>query len=303
MPPVTEPTRTIADLEQWSFAGTALAVIGQPIAHSLSPVMHNAALAELARTEVRFEEWRYFKFEIAPADLVRALGLFHAKGFAGLNLTVPHKSLALPHLAAVDETVRTAGAANTLRRTDGGWVGFNTDGYGLTRGLRESLGVDLAGAKVVLLGAGGAARGAAAECLRRKCGALWIGNRTAAHLTALLGDLRRAWPQAEIQGFDLAQPAGLPSGAVVINATALGLQPGDPVPIDLFHACRPACVFDMIYHPPSTKLLRQAADLNLPIANGLPMLVHQGARALELWSGVAAPVEVMRGAVGAHVTA
>lgn len=301
MPPVTEPTRTLADLEQWAFAGTALAVLGQPIAHSLSPVMHNAALADLARTEARFEKWRYFKFEIAPTDLPRALGLFHAKGFAGLNLTVPHKSLALPHLAAADETVRTAGAANTLRRTDAGWEGFNTDGYGLTRGLHESLGVDLAGAKVVLLGAGGAARGAAAECLRRKCGVLWIGNRTAENLAALLGDLRSAWPQAEIRGFDLAQPAELPSGAVVINATALGLQPGDPVPIDLFHACRPACVFDMIYQPPSTKLLRQAAVLNLPIANGLAMLVHQGARALELWSGVAAPVEIMRGAVRAHL--
>ena len=302
MSPAVEPVHTLADLEQWSFAGTALAVIGHPIAHSLSPAMHNAALEELARDDGRFRDWRYFKFNLAPADLPRALALFHEKGFLGLNLTVPHKVLALEHLVARDEIVLAAGAANTLRRTDAGWEGFNTDGYGLARGLREDLGVELRGAPVVLLGAGGAARGAAVESLRQKCGDLWIGNRTATNLTALLADLRRAWPQAQVQGFALAvPPADLPAESIVINATSLGLQPSARAPIDLRHLTRPACVYDMIYNPPTTALLRQAAQLGRPHANGLSMLVHQGARALELWTGATAPVEIMRGAARARL--
>jgi shikimate dehydrogenase len=295
MSPAAEPVHTLADLENWSFAGTALAVVGHPIAHSLSPAMHNAALAELARADARFRDWRYFEFDIAPTDLPRALTLFHTKKFVGLNLTVPHKVLALKHLVARDSAVVAAGAANTLRRTDAGWEGFNTDGYGFAGALQADLRVNLKDSSMILLGAGGAARGAAAECLRQGCRQLWIGNRTAATLDALLAELRRAWPHAVVRGFDLAKPpADLPAGSVLVNATSLGLQPGDPVPIDLFHLSRPACVFDMIYRPPSTKFLRQAAVLDLPLSNGLSMLVHQGARALELWTGVTAPVDVMR---------
>ncbi len=299
-----ESTCTIADLERWSFAGTALAVVGRPIAHSLSPAMHNAALAELARGDSRFGDWRYFRFDIAAADLPRALVLFHEKKFLGLNLTVPHKMLAVPLLGARDATVLAAGAANTLRRTDVGWEGCNTDGYGFAQGLHEDLGVPLTGASVILLGAGGAARGAAVECLRQKCRGLWIGNRTVANLTALLGDLRRFSPQAVLQGYELATPpTDLPADSIVINATALGLQPGDPAPIDLCRVPRPTRVYDMIYNPTTTALLRQAAHLGLPHANGLSMLVHQGARALELWSGAAAPVDVMHRAALAQLKA
>lgn len=294
MSPAAEPVHTIADLARWSFAGTALAVIGHPIAHSLSPAMQNAALAELARSDARFRDWRYFKFEIAPADLGRALTLFYAKGFLGLNLTAPHKVLVVDHLAARDSTVLGVGAANTLRRTTAGWEGFNTDGHGLVCALQGELGAQLRDAAVILLGAGGAARGAAVESLRRGCRELWIGNRTAGNQRALVADLQRGSPASEIGGFNLAAPpADLPSDAIVINATALGLQPSDPAPIDLRHVPRPTRIFDMIYNPPTTALLRQAAQLQLPHANGLAMLVHQGARALELWSNVAAPVELM----------
>lgn len=297
MSSAADPVHTLSDLTDWSFPNTALAVVGQPVAHSLSPAMHNAALREFARTDRRFEDWRYFKFDIAPADLPAALALFHAKGFRGLNLTVPHKMLAVPLLESGDAIVQTARAANTLRRTTGGWEGFNTDGYGLGQALREDLDVDLKAADVILLGAGGAARGAAGEFLRQGCRSLWIGNRSAAHREALLADLRKISMPVAVHGFDLAQPpADLPRDAVVINATVLGLKPGDPVPIDLGRLASTVKVFDMIYNPPKTPLLRQAARLGLPQANGLSMLVHQGARALELWTGLRAPTEIMRAA-------
>lgn len=295
-----EPVHTLADLAAWSFTGTALAVIGRPVAHSLSPAIHHAALAEMARTQPRFRDWRYFKFDIAPDELPRAIALFHQRNFSGLNLTVPHKTLVVEHLVAGDAFVRAAGAANTLIRTAAGWSGANTDGAGLSAALRQDLGLELGGADVILLGAGGAARAAAVECLRQRCASLSIGNRTAASLAALLADLQPLAGETALQGFDLARPpATLPADALVLNATSLGLRADDPAPIDLKTLPPPARVYDMIYRPPQTALLRQAAELRIASANGLSMLVHQGARSLELWTGAAVPVSVMHAAARA----
>ena len=300
MSAVAESIHSLADLADWSLGGTALAVVGHPIAHSLSPVIHNAALAALARTEPRFRDWRYHKFDIAPGDLPAALAAFHRLNFRGLNLTVPHKSLAVEHLARSDSFVRAAGAANTLTFFEDGWHGANTDGYGLTHSLQQELGAGLAGAPVILLGAGGAGRGAAVECLRARCAALWIGNRTAASLAVLLTELQPLAGATELHGFDLARPpAGLPAGAIVINATSLGLKTDDPAPLDLKQIPRPGWVMDMIYRPARTALLRQAAELGLPHTNGLAMLVHQGARSLEIWTGATVPVSVMQAAATA----
>jgi shikimate dehydrogenase len=300
MSAVAESIHTLADLDAWSFPGTALAVVGRPVAHSLSPAIHNAALAELAKTQPKFADWRYFKFDIAPEELPRALSLFHRNNFHGLNLTVPHKSLAVEHLAASDAFVRAAGAANTLSHTEAGWRGTNTDGYGLAHALTEQLKLNLAGAAVILLGAGGAARGAAVECLRSLCAELWIGNRTQATLTTLLDELSPLAGGSGLRGFDLSRPPpGLPAGAIVINATSLGLKPADPAPIDLTKIPRPAGVYDMIYRPPQTALLRQARELGIPHANGLSMLIHQGARSLETWTGATVPVPVMQAAAHA----
>src|SRR5690348_3021698 len=142
------------DLDSWSFSGTALAVLGQPISHSISPALHNAALAKMAGADRSFATWKYFRFEVPPAELPQALAEFHRKKFRGLNLTVPHKILAVDFLAGIDAEAQEVGAVNTLRWTERGWYGHNTDGYGLAMGLREDLNVELAGRDVILLGAG-----------------------------------------------------------------------------------------------------------------------------------------------------
>lgn len=277
---------TLRDLATRDFPGTALAVLGHPIKHSLSPLMHNSALAGLAQHNPRFRDWRYFRFDVPPADLPLALSQLHGRGFHGLNLTVPHKILAVNAVSLIDAAARPVGAVNTLRRTAQGWHGFNTDGYGLAAAVHATLGLELADRHVVLLGAGGAARGAAVECLQRGCAALWIANRTAANLDALLDALRPLAHGIPLQGFSPAAiPTELPEGALVINATSAGLHADDPAPIDLARLPRPAGVYDMIYNPPLTPLLRAARELGLPQANGLAMLVHQGAKALEIWSG------------------
>ncbi len=289
-----EPIHTLADLVQWSFPGPALAVVGQPIAHSLSPVIHNAALADLAKHRPEFAPWRYHKFEIAPEELPRALALFHQKNFRGLNLTIPHKSLAVEHLVSSDAFVRAAGAANTLTAIEGGWHGANTDGTGLSGALQQDHGIELAGAHVILLGAGGAARGAAIECLRQRCSSLWIGNRSPDSLQTLLTSLQALATDTTLHHFTLNDPPrDLPAESVVINATSLGLAPSDPSPLDLRQIPRPALVYDMIYRPSPTALLRQALELGIPRADGLSMLIHQGARSLELWTGASVPMPTM----------
>jgi len=313
----TQRVLTLADLERGEvpFSGTSLAVLGHPISHSLSPQMHNGALATLTKEELRLADWRYYAFDVPPEELSRALRLLHERGFLGLNLTVPHKVLALPHVAEVDPAARSIGAVNTLRRLDSsgndegrslssdrtasanaaGWQGFNTDGHGLAAAIRETLGLDLSGRAVVLLGAGGAARGAAVECLARGCDSLWIANRTAANLEKLLSELEPlvaktgSGEKTRLHGFSPEWvPSDLPANALVINATSAGLYESDPMPIALGALPRPAGVYDMIYNPPETVLLRHARDLKIPHANGLSMLVHQGAKALEIWSGIGA---------------
>lgn len=280
---------TLRDLDVWARPGVSLAVLGHPIRHSLSPTMHNAALAELARSDRTFADWEYFRFEVPPDDLPQALARLHARKFRGLNLTVPHKVLAVPLVAAIDESARPIGAVNTLLWSERGWLGHNTDGYGLAAALRETLGCELAGAHVILLGAGGAARGAGVECLQRGCASLSIANRTRQNLDALLSSLAPLARRIPCRGFAPdALPADLPAGAIVINATSAGLRAEDPMPIDLARLPRPAAVYDMIYNPPQTALLAAAAKLGLPHANGRSMLVHQGAKALEIWSGIPA---------------
>ncbi len=284
-----EPVFTLADLAAWSRPGTSLAVFGHPIKHSISPAMHNAALAEIAATRPEFADWRYFRFDIPPADLPHALNVLHAKKFRGVNLTVPHKVIAFDHVAEVDPAAQPVGAVNTLRWSERGWRGFNTDGYGLAAAVRENVGRELAGAHIILLGAGGAARGAAVECLQRGCASLWIANRTAENLAALIAALRPVAQGLKVVGFAPGSPpADLPTGALVINATSAGLRVDDLPPIALSALPAPAAVFDMIYNPPQTPLLQEAKRAGIPSANGLAMLVHQGAKALEIWSEIPA---------------
>ena len=254
----------------------------------------------MAERDERFSTWEYFRFEVPPADLPRALALLHAKNFRGINLTVPHKILAIDHLAGIEAGASQMGAVNTLLWTERGWYGHNTDGYGLAMGLKEDLKRDLAGSHVILLGAGGAARGAAVECLRQGCASLAIANRTPENLRALLETLTAVAGAIPLRGFAPdAPPTDLPANALVINATSVGLRETDASPLDLRAIPLPAGVYDMIYNPPQTALLRSAASLHVPCANGLSMLVHQGAKALTIWSHADVPVPAMRAAAQA----
>ena len=269
--------------------------------------MQNAGIAALGL------DWRYVAFDVWPEQLREAIAGAKAMGFVGLNLTVPHKLLAVDLVDDCDESARTWGAVNTIRfeaqDAAGRWQpvwrlkerpgtvrarGFNTDADAITRALEEDLLVSLAGASVLLLGAGGAGRTAALKLASAGVTSLHLINRTVARAEAVAAEIRQRWP-------GVAVTVGYPSGTVdvLVNATSLGLKRDDPLPLDTgaFPLGRAGAVYDMIYRPAETPLLAAAKAAGCRVANGLGMLLYQGARALEIWSDRVAPVDVMRRAL------
>jgi shikimate dehydrogenase len=268
------------------------AVIGSPIAHSASPAMHNAAFAALGLN------WRYLAFEVAPANLRAAIEGAQAMNFAGLNLTVPHKLLALEMVDALDESAKIWGAVNTIKFQDGRATGFNTDADGLTNSLRQDLEFEARGKKVLLLGAGGAGRTAALKLASENIAELFLVNRTASKAEEIAAEIKNKFPAAKIF-------TGHPKTEIdlVLNSTSLGLKAEDASPLDEknFSLKQTRAVFDMIYRPAETRLLADAKTAGCKTANGLGMLLHQGAKAFEIWTGKPAPLDVMHRALEQNI--
>ncbi|HWD91971.1 MAG TPA: shikimate dehydrogenase [Verrucomicrobiae bacterium] len=284
------------------------AVYGFPIKHSASPAMQNAGMAALGLN------WRYIACEVAPENLRTAIEGAKAMRLVGLNLTVPHKLLAVDFVDVFDDSVKMWGAVNTIRiegrDKNGTWLpiyqfgeaqpdkirtqGFNTDAEAITRSLREDLGFELAGARVLLLGAGGAGRVAALKLAAENVGELFLVNRTHSKASAIAAEIRRRHLNVKIQ-------VGYPRGEVdlCVNATSIGLSPNDPLPVDSkqFSLRQAHAVYDMIYRPAETLLLQTAKAGGSRVSNGLGMLLYQGAKALEIWTGQPAPVDLMRQAL------
>jgi shikimate dehydrogenase len=288
------------------------AVYGHPIKHSASPAMHNSAFAELDLN------WLYAAFDVAPGELRQAIAGAKVMKFIGLNLTVPHKLIAVEFMDHLDESARKWGAVNTVcfeaRNEDGQWqrlaqiapdcetelrsVGFNTDADAIVRSLGEDLAVNPRGASVLLLGVGGAGRVAALRLGEEGAGHLFLVNRTEAKAAAIAMELRERFPSINVT-------LGYPRDQVdlVINATSLGLKEEDPLPFDdqRFSLTRANAVYDMIYRPAESKFLRTAKASGCRVANGLGMLLYQGASAFEIWTGRPAPVAVMRRALQTNI--
>lgn len=288
------------------------AVYGHPIAHSASPAMQNAGLAALGLN------WRYLAFDVHPDNLRDAIAGAKAMRFVGLNLTVPHKLLAMELVDALDASAKTWGAVNTIcfegRSADGHWrplrefptvlpaeirsQGFNTDADAIVHALREELGLKLRGTKALLLGAGGAGRVAALKLAEEGAAELFLANRTESKAAEIAGEIGRRYPGVKVS-------VGYPKMAVdlALNATSLGLKPGDGSPMDegRFAFKHARAVYDMIYRPAETEFLRRARAAGCRATNGLGMLLYQGVKALEIWSGKRPPVDVMRRALEENV--
>jgi shikimate dehydrogenase len=273
--------------------------------------MQNAGIGALGL------DWRYLAFEVHPDDLRSALAGAKAMKFLGLNLTVPHKLLAMPMVDQLDESARRAGALNTIRfeaqDASAAWrpigllepdaigeirtVGFNTDADALIRALQEDLALEIRGASVLVLGAGGAGSVAALRLAEEGAKRIYLANRTRSKAEEIADQIRR------LSGTDVV--IGYPPGTVelVLNATSLGLRKDDPLPVidQQFALQHAGAVYDMVYRPARTRLLEAAEAAGCRVANGLGMLLYQGAKALEIWAGQPAPIGVMRQALEANV--
>lgn len=289
----------LGELRHWS--GTApiqLAVLGDPVAHSASPPMHNAALLACGLPQ------RYGRLHIRPAELSAAVPLLGRSGFLGVNLTIPHKVAVLPMLDVLDGGAQVLGAVNTIAIRDQKLHGFNTDGPGLVRAIAADFGVRLGELRVLILGAGGGAgRAIALQCALEGCPRITLVNRTLQKVEALAGEVSKVRPagrsETEVHALgseDSALAEHVAATDLILQCSSVGMHVDDPSPLCADFLRRSHLVYDTIYSNRS-QLISAAAALGARTANGLSLLLHQGALAFEIWFQRPAPVEVMHAAL------
>ncbi len=277
-------------------------IFGYPIAHSISPAMHNAAFARIG-FDATYEAW-----ETPPDALAASVSRLRDGGYLGANVTVPHKRAVMDCLDETDDIAARIGAVNTIvidgvidsatdGVTGGRLLGTNTDAYGFIRSLELEAGVEVSGMDVALAGAGGAARAAAYGLAAEGIDTLYIANRTLERARTLADEMAAQGIRARAVALSSSSFADICRHAdLLVNTTSIGMLHGpaegeSPVPVD---ALRPGLVvYDMVYNPSVTPLLSAAQDAGATCVGGLTMLVHQGAAAFERWTGAKAPADTM----------
>jgi shikimate dehydrogenase len=294
---------TLADLQTWKAINPPirLGVLGDPVAHSLSPQMQKAAL------EACQIDMQYGRFQISPGELGEALKLIRALDFVGANLTAPHKIAACAFMHELDANARRVGAVNTIKLKNAKLRGYNTDGKGFARAIRQEFAIDLRDLRVMILGTGGAARAIAMQCAKENCERLVIINRTVEKANQLAGELREFFagprvlgPVARLQAIPWEESSirfQIAHLDLIVNATPLGLNRSDPSPIPARLLAPHLMIYDTVYGETRTAFVSAAVEAGARSANGLAMLVHQGALAFEIWFERDAPIEVMRQAL------
>jgi len=270
-----------------------VAIFGCPITHSLSPVMHNAGFSELGL------DLAFVPFEVRPADLKDAVNGLRAMNFKGANITVPHKEEVIELLDEISEDAFLIGAVNTIENRAGRLLGTNTDCMGFIRALKDAGADDLKKSKVVILGAGGAAKAACVGLLREKVKELVIVNRTQRKAELLQENLKGTFKKNKISVMPLdfeALKGEFSDCDILVNTTSVGMK-GDSIKLPLESLKAGALVYDMVYNPPKTKLLKQAEKLGHKTENGLNMLLYQGVIGFETWTKKEAPISVMKQAL------
>ncbi|HEY6111306.1 MAG TPA: shikimate dehydrogenase [Chthoniobacterales bacterium] len=298
---------TLEDLQQWRERThdvrppIRLGILGDPVTHSFSPDIHNAALKQ------EKIDMQYAAFEVSPNELARALKFVRELDFIGVNLTVPHKIAAIESVDEVDPAARKIGAINVVANRSGKLVGFNTDGLGFSRAIREEFAVDLRDLRVMLLGAGGGGRAIAMQCALENCERLVLANRTfdtakelADRLSEFFAGPKVLGPVPRLQAIPWEESAlrfQIANIDLIVNATPVGLNRTDPPPLPEHLLAPHLLVYDTVYRPDRTQFVAAAAGAGARAANGLSMLLHQGALAFQIWFERAAPIDTMRAAL------
>lgn len=264
--------------------------MADPVAHSMSPPMHNRAFA------VRGLDMVYVPLHVKPKDLGAAVEAIRALNLVGVNVTIPHKVAIVPHLDTLSEHARFVGAVNTVVNRDGVLEGHNTDGAGFVRSLRKEAQFEPRGRRLLILGAGGAAQAIAVQLALEGASELIIANRTFEKAVQLAELVERAGGRARAVAFNELTAQVVAECDAVVHTTSWGMAPESDVPpiipAEMLHADLLVC--DIVYTPRETSLLRAARERGCAVLPGVGMLVEQAALAFELWTGVEAPVDAMR---------
>jgi shikimate dehydrogenase len=291
---------TLSDLRDPSFATempkAKLAVIGNPIKHSASPQMHQAALDEAGL------DLQYIRVEVEPGQVDACCTEMERLGFIGCNVTVPHKLDAMELCDELTDDAKALGATNTILFKDGKRIGHNSDGPGLAQAIYEDFGKSLTELRVLILGAGGGAgRAIATQCAREGSPAVYLSNRTVEKLDPIAKSLTEEHGAKLVYTLSTDE-ADLATAAdrvdLIINSTSLGLDESDPLPIPAPALKASHMVYDAIYNPAVTPLLAEAKKVGATTANGLSMLLHQGAISFNFWLNKIPNIEAMRAGLG-----
>lgn len=269
-------------------------LLGHPLGHSFSPPMHNRLFEKLGMDAV------YFPVDVAAGDLETVFRGLARMNVGGFNVTVPHKIRIIGLLDGLDPLAEVIGAVNTICLENGRTRGYNTDGEGFIISLETQLGTTVGGKRIFILGSGGAARGIAMTLAVRGAAKVFLCNRTIDRAEALAGEINaRINPCAEaIDPSPAKMASALSHSDILVNATSVGMHPAeDDMPIDPSLLSGALAVADLVYNPLETRLLHAARELGCPVADGLGMLVYQGALAFKLWTGIDPPVDEMFDAV------
>lgn len=266
-------------------------IFGYPLSHSLSPAIQQAAF-DYHKIDASYLAW-----ETPPDDLSSQVAKLRDDLYLGANVTIPHKEQVMQYLDRVDDMARSIGAVNTIAKEAGQLVGYNTDAFGFIKSLRDGSGLEPRGKRVLLLGAGGAARAAAYALAQEGVDGLIIANRTVSRAESLAVEIGQILPDVRAMATsdpDLSEVAR--NADLIVNATSMGMRHTEVEDQTILsaHVIAPSSVvYDMVYNPPETPLMLEARRAGATVVGGLSMLIHQGAAAFQRWTGKEAPVSVM----------
>lgn len=266
-------------------------LIGYPVSHSLSPLMHNAAFSHL---KINAE---YKLFSLKEEEIPGFLKSLDEKNIFGLNVTFPYKERIIPFLSQVSEEARLIGAVNTIKISPKGLEGYNTDGAGFLKHLTLDLEFVPQGKNVSIIGAGGASRAISVYLCSEKVNEITIFDIDSLRLSALVCYLKEKFKEVNIKAVNSIEGIDLENYHLLINATPIGMKEGDDCLLDQRLIHKNLLVYDLVYNPKETKLLKLAKDKGARVSNGLGMLLYQGITAFEIWMGIKAPKEEMREAL------
>lgn len=269
-------------------------LFGYPVKHTASPAFQNAAFEALGL------DWVYLPFEVKPERLGSAVKAIRALGMPGVNITIPHKEMVIDHIDDITHDAEAIGAVNTIQNTDGILMGHNTDGKGFMRSLAEVEPSGVKGKTIFLMGSGGAGRAIAVQSAIEGAASICLCDKDEPRASALVRQIQIRFKYTPVKQIpfddkEIADAAG--KADIFIDATPLGMHPNDPMSINPEWLTPGTLVADLVYNPSETPLLKAVKKRGCRTMNGLGMLLHQGTLSFEIWTGMKAPIEVMRKAL------